>query len=85
MSEPSPLRRFVGGLLIAVGSLIAGLCGLCTGVFELLSIHDLLSNTAHGPDNIDIPVFLPLALGIVPILIGVGLFFWGRNLLRAPP
>jgi hypothetical protein len=85
MSDPSPLRRFIGGLLMAVGGLIAGLCGLCTGGFELASIHDLFSNTAQGPDNISIPVFVPLAVGIVPILIGVGLLFWGRHLMRPSP
>ncbi len=60
---------------MAVGALIAGLCGLCTGALE---IGFLLQAIRYGEVT---PMVLPLLFGGVPTLVGVGLFMWGRSLL----
>ena len=60
---------------MAVGILIALLCGLCTGYFEV----GFLSN---GNDFSNL--WLPLIVGGLPTLIGVGLFLLGRALFRRP-
>ena len=84
-SNPSPTRRFVGVMLMVVGGLIAVTCGLCTGVFEFIFLRDLWHRRSIGGfDDWATPVFLPLALGVLPILIGTALFIWGRRLYRRP-
>ena len=64
--------KLLGGILLAVGILIAGLSGLCTVVFFAMSV---------GQDGAGT---LPLVLGVggIPFLIGLGLFFAGRALIR---
>lgn len=71
------LRQLVGGLLLAVGSLIALLCGLCTGYFGIESLSLLL----HGNRVDAAPI---LAAGVVATLIGVGLAALGLSMLRDP-
>ena len=61
---------------MAVGALIAVLCGLCAGYFEI-------AFTSQGVNSDSF--VLPLVLGGVPALVGVGLFFLGRALFRRPP
>jgi hypothetical protein len=83
MSDPSPMRRFAGGLLMAVGGTIAGLCGLCTGGFQLYFLAAGLM-TASSRSGMGSIILLPLAVGIIPILVGVGLFALGRQLMKPP-
>jgi CHASE2 domain-containing sensor protein len=59
--RPDPMIRFLGGLLIAVGALVFGLCGLCTIAFF---VGGLLP---HGDKS-----FLVMALVIGGIPTGVG-------------
>lgn len=78
----SPTKRFFGALLMAVGGLIAGLCGLCTGGFIVV----FLVLAFRGNSDFDSPmgaILFPLMQGGVPILIGLGLFFIGRRLYRS--
>ncbi|MDT8759542.1 hypothetical protein MZO42_12620 [Sphingomonas psychrotolerans] len=66
------MKGFFGAVLIAIGLLVAGLCGLCTGFFFLMFLGE------GEPSS----VILPLLLGGIPTLTGIGLFQWGRSLLR---
>ena len=64
------VRRFWGGLLVTVGVLIAGLCGLCTMVFVGLTLDQ------------PVTLILPLVFGGPPILVGLLLVWAGRRILR---
>jgi hypothetical protein len=64
-----------GALLMAAGALIAGLSGLCSTVFLLSTF------TGQGSDLVD-AIGAVLALGAVPVALGLGLFFLGRGLWR---
>ena len=68
------MKQLLGGILLAIGLLIAGASGLCTGVMLVMSIGQ------SGSAGI-----IPLALlfGGVPFGIGLLLFFGGRALLRS--
>jgi len=69
------MKSLFGGILLAVGILVAGLSGLCSLAFLVMG----LSEPSGAAD------FLPMVLliGGIPFLIGLGLFFAGRSLLRA--
>jgi hypothetical protein len=73
------MRRFFGGLLVALGILIAGLGGLCTLVIVGAAFVD-------GESFINaIQATIGFArIGSIPIAIGVGLIFAGRGLLKKP-
>lgn len=77
--EPSPELKFIGAALMAVGGLIAALCGTCTVLFAGASIMD---SFRHPGDLISI-LLLVGVVGGLPTLIGVLLFRWGRR-LRTP-
>jgi len=73
------LEEILGGILLAVGILIAGLSGLCTLI--------VVGASMPGPGTQGANLFtgmIPAALifGGIPFLIGVGLFFLGRHLIR---
>lgn len=67
------MRTLVGGILLAIGILIAGASGLCT-VFFAISV-------VNGGGLGALPVVL--LFGGVPFAIGSGLFFAGRSLIRS--
>lgn len=69
------MKSLFGGILLAVGILVAGVSGLCSLVFLVTGLGD--SGGFEG--------MLPLILliGGVPFLVGLGLFFAGRSLLRS--
>lgn len=81
--------RFFGGLLMAVGGLIAGLCGTCTVLFlggGLLSFVSQLASsaTARGHLGADLLGGVSLAsvvamTGGAPTAVGVLLFREGRK------
>ena len=71
---PDPTRAFFGAALMAVGALIAGLCGLCTVGFLLVS---LFSPGGSGVAVLAIPI------GGIPTGLGL-LLFWGGKSLRKP-
>ncbi|HJQ16137.1 MAG TPA: hypothetical protein VJ859_03980 [Allosphingosinicella sp.] len=65
------MRNLAGGILLAIGILIAGASGLCSLVALGSSLNQLAS-------------MLPLVLifGGIPLAIGVGLILLGRAVLR---
>jgi hypothetical protein len=82
MTEPAPdpVARFFGGALLAIGFLMMALCGGCGVVFLLFYLVDGL---AH-PNDLPLAL-IPILVGGLPALIGLGLFRWGRSLRREPP
>ncbi|MEO7688703.1 MAG: hypothetical protein ABIS51_05405 [Sphingomonas sp.] len=72
------MTKFFGGLLMAIGILIATLSGLCSAFFLVMTLGD-----TNGAQFGDAPMLLMIAvIGGLPFMSGVGLFFWGRWLLR---
>jgi hypothetical protein len=82
MSDGEGLRRFLGGLLMAAGGVIALLSGLCSGLYEV-ALFPGWRHIASGPSLLVMSI--PLLAGFFPILIGIGLFLLGRGMLRPPP
>lgn len=83
MSTPqrSPERRFIGAALMAVGGLIAALCGSCTLIFSVAMIVESL----NYPRELFSILVMFLLVGGPPTLLGLLLFWWGRRLRRPPP
>jgi hypothetical protein len=71
MSEVSPVRRFFGGALMAVGFLVMVLCGLCSACVFVVGLSD---NALGGGDTLA----MVLLMGGVPFAIGLGIFFTGK-------
>ena len=76
-TQPSSLQRFLGMLLVTLGGLLFALSGACTGLGVIAGIM-----TPGGGLEI---VGLALAIGVLPILAGFGLFRWGVRLMRPGP
>ncbi len=70
-----PMRTFVGGAMMAIGGLVAVLCGLCTATFMVAAM------VPGGDKGFFV---MALVIGGIPTAIGVGLFVAGRAILRAP-
>ncbi|MEP7004441.1 MAG: hypothetical protein ABI810_00560 [Sphingomonas bacterium] len=70
--------KFFGGLLMGIGILIATLSGLCSAWFLVMMLSDSGGGEFSGPPMLG----LVAVIGGVPFLSGLGLFFWGRWLLR---
>lgn len=77
MSDPSPVQRFFGGALMAVGFLMMALCGLCSACGVVIAFTD---PTFNGADALG---FI-LVAGGVPFAIGLGIFFVGKRLRGKP-
>lgn len=67
--------RLLGSILRAVGVLIAGGSGLCMAVF----LPEALDSS--NPYHADMATAIP-SMGGIPFVIGIGLFFLGRHLVR---
>lgn len=81
MSGEPPVDLFFAGSLIAVGALVAGLCGLCTGA----GLLDALIKTLN--DDPPVGGFLGsvvpfLLVGAVPTAAGVKIFLTGWRHFR---
>lgn len=72
------MRQFFGGLLLAIGILIMTGSGLCTIVVIGMGL-----TSANIGETLTM-LALPLIVGGVPFLVGLGMFFGGRALLRDP-
>jgi hypothetical protein len=89
MSDPEPsggsaVALFFGWMLIVVGGLIGGLCGLCTLVF----IGAGMVSTATTGSDASVDVILALVIGGLPTAVGAGIVFAGITIIRgarAPP
>ena len=68
------MKSFFGGLLLAVGILVAGVSGLC-------SLVVLGMGVAEPAGLGDLPIVL--LIGGIPFLVGLGLFFLGRSMIRS--
>jgi ABC-type Fe3+ transport system permease subunit len=71
------VAKLFGGLLMAVGGLMAALCGLCSAGVVVMS-------GANGLGGVAAMMMMALIFGGPPIVIGVGVFLWGRSLWRGP-
>ncbi len=75
----SSARRFFGVLLMAIGGLMAALCGGCGALFVF---GGLISMFTSNPQDAPLIAGMGLVVGGVPAAIGVGLFLAGRSLVR---
>jgi len=66
------MSKLFGGILQAVGILIAGASGLCS----LFFLVQMMSGAGFGLLVLIVPI------GGIPFLIGFGLFRWGRSIVR---
>ena len=71
------MSKLLGGILMAVGILIAGASGLCS-LFFLAS----MATSARGQGGFAGLLPLVVLIGGIPFAIGFGLFRWGRAIVR---
>jgi hypothetical protein len=74
MHNNKSVQRFFAYVLLAVGGLVAVLCGGCTLLFLALALNCSVRNVA---------VFMTIAaliFGALPTAVGVGLFLIGREM-----
>ena len=69
------MKSLFGGILLAIGILVAGVSGLCSLVVFGMGLGDSGGLVDTLP--------LLLLFGGLPFAIGLGLFFAGRSLLRS--
>lgn len=74
-SDDHAVARAFGALLMAVGGLIAGLCGLCSAAVLVFAASQSLGDFAQFG-------LMALVIGGIPGAVGVGLFVWGRSLRK---
>lgn len=72
-----PVAKLFGALMMAVGGLIVGLCGLCTAGFLVMT------GKSDPSGAVGLLVIAAIFAGI-PIAVGVFIFIGGRNLWRGP-
>jgi hypothetical protein len=68
------LERFMGAAIMAIGLLVALLCGTCTAYFTFGALG--------SQGNQTFVILLALLLGGTPTVIGVAMFRFGLNLYR---
>lgn len=77
--RPSPAQKLFGGILMAFGVLIASLSGLCTlGGLAVFGLNSPSRDILPG-------LTMVLAVGAPPLLVGLGLVWLGRRLMRPKP
>lgn len=74
-------KRFVGSAVMAVGAVIALLCGLCTLWFGGSFFVAWLQTPSLGGQFLGV-LLLPLLFGGLPTAAGVVLFWTGRRIYR---
>lgn len=75
------MKQLFGGLLLGIGILVMTVSGLCTLTVVVAGLSDGPGMVAREPSVL----LIPLVVGGVPLLLGFGLYRWGRSLLRPPP
>ena len=85
-TDPNPVTRFFGGLMMAAGILIAATAGLCSLGLTVFALVDT-AKTSSGNVGELITLGLPMVLlfGGIPLGVGLALFFIGRRLFRERP
>ena len=84
-SQPSPMRTFVGGMMVVIGVLMVTLCGLCTAFFAIGALVDMAKGHSGGElfSNGSL-LQAAVMLGLPPIAIGA-LLVWGDLRVRRGP
>ncbi len=82
MSEPNTTRRAFGGALMVVGALLTGVSGLCMLGYAGLGVAAFVT---QGDPFGGAMVMIALLTGVVPLLVGIGLYFAGKRLRRPNP
>lgn len=72
------MKRLVAGLLLAIGVLIAGLAGTCSGLLLVSRLFYLFHDPLRALTG-SLPILL---IGGLPLLIGIGLIRLARHMLR---
>ncbi len=72
------MSGFFGGLLVAVGVLLAGTTGLCTGAAIMISLPALMKNPGQTLSASPL-----LFVGIVPCAVGVFIAKAGLAMMRS--
>ncbi len=84
-----PVMVFVGAALMAIGGLIAALCGTCTLLATAGLLIDLAEGQRNGGADYGINFWTVAAIGGLPTLVGLGMFLGGRSLgtsaMKPPP
>jgi hypothetical protein len=78
------MRGFLGGMMVVIGVLMVGLCGLCTAVFAIGSLVDLAQGHSGGEFSAGSLLQAALTLGLPPIAVGALLIWGGLRLQRKP-
>lgn len=78
VSQPTPILRFVGAAITAVGVLVMTLCGGCGATFFAIFLLDLTRPSGGEPGVL----LMPLVFGGLPALLGFGVVLVGRSLVR---
>ena len=75
------MKTFFGGILLAIGILIAGASGLCSVAFLVAT----LGSAARSGDAFSGAGMVPMVVivGGIPFFVGVGLIVAGRALIRS--
>jgi hypothetical protein len=85
---PRPVGRFFGGLLMAIGGLIAVTSGLCSLAVTAIGLGSNLSDASAFMTILTAGLPFLLGIGGIPFVIGLAMYFAGRSLyrrsLRAP-
>jgi hypothetical protein len=69
------MKSLLGGILLAVGILIAGASGLCSLVFLGMGVSE--------PSGLVDVLPMIFVVGGIPFAVGLGLFFLGGSLIRS--
>ncbi|HEY5288962.1 MAG TPA: hypothetical protein VIJ59_02895 [Caulobacteraceae bacterium] len=82
MSEPSPRKPVLGSkffavVLMAIGAMIFGLCGLCT--FNVFNVPEFVSGYYPG---LTLGIFFAALFGGIPMAIGAVIFVVGFRRYR---
>jgi uncharacterized membrane protein YccC len=81
-AAPGGAAIFFGCLLIAIGALMALLCGACTALAVSSGLLDLFATKGDPVMSFAVEAGVGGILGGLPTLIGVGLVWIGWRLIR---
>lgn len=77
------MKGLIGAIFMAIGILIAGASGLCSLVVIASSAGNPQEWAGPGFGGFFGGVMIVLMFGGIPFLIGLGIFFLGRRLMRS--
>ena len=82
MANSKPEVRFMGAFLMAVGFMMAGLCGTCTLAYDISTVRDVLRSPEGGYLTVVVPFML--IFGVLPTVVGLVLLRAGYRRYRGP-